>query len=256
MEESKAKLAELARKDKERMMLEEARNKVESYIYMIKNKLMDEEEAIGKVTTEKQRAELSKLSGEAEEWMYEDGYSADLATMEDKYAELSTPMEKVLLRVSETQARPAMIKEMQDKLTKVEDLMKKWETTMPQVTEDERKDVLTKVEEFRAWMAEKEEAQSKTDPTEDPVFLSTDVPAQTKDLEILITRLSRKPKPKKEKKEDKNETKSEGNETATEGNATDAKNETSPEEEEGKAETSTEGTSEETKPDEAGEDEL
>merc|ERR1712125_14104 len=63
MTESKAKMDELARKDKERQMLEEARNKVESYIYKIKNKLVDDEENIGKVTTESQREEVSKLFG-------------------------------------------------------------------------------------------------------------------------------------------------------------------------------------------------
>merc|ERR1712038_213716 len=65
MEESKAKLSELARLDKERMMLEEIRNNYESYIYLIKNKLIDDEEAIGAVTTEEQREELRKSAEDA-----------------------------------------------------------------------------------------------------------------------------------------------------------------------------------------------
>lgn len=249
MEESKAKLAELERKDRERVMLEEARNKVESYIYLIKNKLVDDEEAIGKVSTTEQREELSKLANDAEEWMYDDGYNADLATMEDKYAELSGPAEKVFFRVSETTARPEAIKALQTKLTKVEDLMKKWETTMPQVTEEERADVLAKVEDVRKWISEKEEAQAKTDPSEEPAFKSEDVPSQSKPIETLVARLNRKPKPKPEKK---NETKSEGNETdaAGEGNETSAE-EPSDEKKEESSESS-EGDKEE-KP---GEDEL
>ena len=211
MAESKAKLAELERKDRERIMLEEARNKVESFIYRIKNKLIDDEEAIGKVSTEEQRAELSKLAQDAEEWMYDDGYKADLATMEDKYAELSGPAEKVFFRVSETTARPEAIYALKTKMQKVQDLMKKWETTMVQVTEEERAEVLQKVDEVLAWIAEKEEAQAKADPTADPVFTSEEVPLQSKPIEALVARLNRKPKPKPEKK---NETKSsEGNET-------------------------------------------
>ena len=217
--ESKAKLAELERKDRERVMLEEARNKVESYIYQIKNKLIDDEEAIGKVTTEEQRAELSKLTADAEEWLYDDGYNADVATMEDKYAELYMPAEKVFFRVSEMTARPEAIKALKTKMTKVEELMKKWETTMPQVTDEERAEVLSKVEEVRKWISENEEAQAKADPTDDPVFKSEDVPLQSKAIETLIARLNRKPKPKPEKK---NETKSEGNETQSEGNETSA----------------------------------
>lgn len=247
MEESKAKLAELERKDRERVMLEEARNKVESYIYQIKNKLVDDEEAIGMVTTKEQREELSKLAADAEEWMYDDGYNADLATMEDKYAELSTPAEKVFFRVSESTARPEAVKALQTKLSKVEELMKKWETTMTHITEEERAEVLSKVEEVRKWIAEKEEAQSKLDPSEEPAFKSEDVPSQSKPIETLVARLNRKPKPKPEKK---NETKSEGNETETgEGNET-ATEETSDEK------TEDSGSKEEDKADEKADDEL
>jgi hypothetical protein len=218
MAESKAKLAELERKDRERVMLEEARNKVESYIYRIKNKLIDEEVTIGKVSTEAQREEISKLAADAEEWMYEDGYKADLATMEDKYADLSVPAEKIFFRVEELTKRPEALAALKAKMVKVEELMKKWETSMPQVTEEERTEVLSKVEEVKTWISETEEAQAKADPTADPVVKSEDVPGQSKSIEMLVTKLSRKPKPKPEKK---NETKTEGNETATEkGNET------------------------------------
>merc|ERR1712232_962416 len=149
MVESKAKMDEMARKDKERQMLEEARNKVESYIYKIKNTLVDDEENIGKVTTEAQREEVTKLSSDAEEWLYEDGYNADLATMMDKYAEISAPMEKILYRLSEMTARPAALNALKEKLDKIEMLMMKWETTHQHITEEERKDVLSKVETVR-----------------------------------------------------------------------------------------------------------
>lgn len=43
MAESKAKLEMLAQKDKERMLLEEAKNTYEAYIYFIRNKLSDDE---------------------------------------------------------------------------------------------------------------------------------------------------------------------------------------------------------------------
>ena len=43
------------------MMLEESKNKVESYIYKIKNKLVDDEETMEKFATKKQRDEIRKL---------------------------------------------------------------------------------------------------------------------------------------------------------------------------------------------------
>merc|ERR1712232_262437 len=223
MTESKAKMDELARKDKERQMLEETRNKVESYIYKIKNTLVDDEENIGKVTTEAQREEVTKLSSDAEEWLYEDGYNADLATMMDKYAEISEPMEKILYRLSEMTARPAALNALKEKLDKIEKLMTKWETTHPHITEEERTNVLSKVETVKEWMAQKEEEQSKIAGSDDPTFTSEECPEQTKSIEAMISRLSRKPKPEKKQS---NETKGDSNETKAENQTIKSEEET------------------------------
>merc|ERR1711966_14756 len=129
MAESKAKLALLAKADEERVQLEESKNKFESYIYHIRNRLIDDEELMARVSTEEQRAALSKSAEDAEEWMFDDGYTADLATVEAKYDELSGPAIKVFFRAAELTARPKAVEALTDKLTKIEELMKKWETT-------------------------------------------------------------------------------------------------------------------------------
>jgi len=186
-------------------MLEESRNKVESYIYRIKNKLEDDAETIAQVSTEEQREVVRKLAVDAEEWLYGDGYSADLATMEDKFAELSDPFERIMLRVDEMTARPAALEALKKKLSDVEQLMAKWATERPQVTEEERNSVLEKVEEVRKWIADNEDAQGKKKLHEDPAFLSAEAPKQTSGIESLVLKLSKKPKPKPPKSE-KNET--------------------------------------------------
>merc|ERR1712003_330318 len=198
-EESKAKLEDLAKKDAERVLVEEARNKVESYVYFIRNKLVDDEEQIGKVSTEEQRDAVSKFAEETEDWMYDDGSTADLATLEDRYNELSAPMEEILFRASEMSARPEAIEALQAKLKKVEELVKKWETTHPQITEEERSDVLAKVDNAKSWIEEKIAEQDKKESHEEPAFASTDVPKQAKSIQGLVKRLSKKPKPKVEK---------------------------------------------------------
>jgi hypoxia up-regulated 1 len=220
MEESKAKLEALAQKDKERMMLEEAKNKYEAYIYYIRNKLIDDEDDVNKVTSEEQREALRKSAEDAEEWMFDEGFNADLKTYEAKYEELSAPAEKAFFRVAELSARPKAIKALTSKLNKVEDLMKKWETTMTHITEEERKEVLDKVAEARKWVEEKVAEQEKADQTADPVFTSEEVPGQTKKIESIVGRLMKKPTPKPEKK---NETDADKNETASsEGESTES----------------------------------
>jgi hypoxia up-regulated 1 len=206
MAESKAKLEALASVDKDRMMLEEIRNTYESYIYLIKNKLIDFEEEIAAISTEEQREALLTSATEAEDWMYDEGYDAGLVTYTEKYEALSAPAEKIFFRMNEVSARAVAIKDLNGKLEKVEALMKKWETTMPQVTEEERADVISKVEDVRKWIAEKSEAQAAADQTSDPVFTSDEVPLQTTEIQKAISKLSKKPKPVPKKEEKKNET--------------------------------------------------
>lgn len=200
--ESKAKLEELNRKDKERVELEAARNSVESYCYLIKNKLIDDEETVAEVSTDAQREEISTLAAEMTDWLDFDAYDADLKTMQEKYKLLSEPAEKIWFRMKELTLRPEAIAALTDKLGKVEELMKKWETAMPQVTEEERGEVQTKVDEVKKWIQDKVEEQAAKAPHEDPAFASTDVPLQTKGIERLVAKLSKKPKPKPEKKKE------------------------------------------------------
>jgi len=224
--ESQEKLREMDRKDQERIQLEEVRNKFESFMYHIKNKLIDDEAEIAVVSTQEQRDALLKSAMDAEDWMYDEGYDATLATYEDKYIELSAPAEKVFLRMAEVTERPKAIEALREKLKKIESLMTKWETTMPQITTEERNDVLSKVEDVKKSIIEKEEKQASASPYEDPVFTSAEVPLMTKEIQGILSKLSKRPKPKVEKK---NETETESNANSTEaedkndeGNATEA----------------------------------
>merc|ERR1712238_516563 len=128
-------------------------------------------------------------------------------------------MGKMFSRMKEVGARDEAVTEMGKKLEKVAALMKKWETTMPQVTEEERADIISKADDVKKWITEKVEAQAAADPSTDPVFTSSEVPLQTTELQAAISKLSRRPKPapkKEEKEEKKNETDTESGESGTE----------------------------------------
>jgi len=257
MEESQSKLAELDRQDKERQQLEEARNKYESYIYHIKNKLIDDEEKIVPVTTEEQRESLLNSAAEAEDWMYDEGYGAGLATYQEKYEELSAPAEKIFFRALEATARPEAVTALKTKLGKVKDLMVKWESSKPQITEEERAEVLTKVDEIRQSLQEKEDKQATVDPTEDPIYTSEEVPLMTKGLETLIGRLNKKPKPAPPKKEKKNETEEADSATnETDVNTEEGESTETNENEDDKASQETESSDETSEKDVDGDEEL
>lgn len=48
------------------------------------------------------------------------------------------PAEKIIPRMKKLKKQPEAIAALKAKILKVEELIKKWETTMPQVTEEER----------------------------------------------------------------------------------------------------------------------
>lgn len=196
IEEYKSNIATLAELDKQRVLLDEAKNKLESYFYHVKNKLLDDEENIGKISTEEHREELLKLSMEAEEWLFDEGDSADLVTILAKYDELATPAEKVWFRLNEMTERPAAVKALNEKLVETEEKFTKWATNLTHITEDEKSDVYSKIEDARKWLSDNVDAQAEKAGHEDPVFTSEDVPLQTKSIQKLIAKLSKKPKPK------------------------------------------------------------
>ena len=225
--ESSTKLNELALRDKERMMLEEAKNKVESYIYKIKNKLSDDEETMEKFATEEERSTVLSLADKAEDWLYDDGSTADLATMEDKFVEISTLFERILVRIAESTARPKAIDALNKKITDVENLLVKWEETKPHITVEERESVIKLVDDVRKWIEEKEAGQAKLKDSDDPSYLSAEIPLQFKPIEVAVVRLDRKPKPKPPPKNETESTNStETNATSSSTNET-ATNETS-----------------------------
>jgi len=257
LNESRDKLAAFAARDAERIRFEAVKNKYESYIYYIKNKLIDEELAIEAVSTEEQRDALLQSAKDAEDWMYDEGYDADLVTYEEKYVELSEPAQKVFFRMIENVERPKAIEAIEEKFKKILDLLKQWETSKPQITDEERADVAAKVDEVKKSLAEKVEAQAAADPTEDPVLTSAEIPPMTKEIQGILSKLSKRPKPKVEKneEEDSNSTESKDGEStkSTEETDVDDVDKTTNNSDMDEEARNTDGGDEDDKPDEADE---
>ena len=64
-------------------------------------------------------------------------------------------------RLAELTSRPASVKKCKEKVEKMRALMAKWETTMEQVTEEERGDVFEKIEKVEKWLEEKVRAREE-----------------------------------------------------------------------------------------------
>merc|ERR1739841_74937 len=182
------------------------------------------------------------LAMDAEDWLFDEGDDADLATIQAKYDELATPAEKVWFRLKEMKARPDAVKALTEKLVEIEEKFTKWVSDLTHITDEEKEEVYSKIEGAKKWLSDKVDAQAEKAGHEDPVFTSEEVPLQTKPIQKIIAKLSKKPKPKPPKVE-KKETESNSTEEEQSEKKGDEESEGAPETEE-KEETETKEESE------------
>ena len=83
-----------AEEDKALKETVEARNQLENYIYQIKNAISDEEK-LGGVIGEDEKATVEGLLEEAEDWLESNGFTADKETIDEKYKELEETIQPI-----------------------------------------------------------------------------------------------------------------------------------------------------------------
>ncbi|KAG5182248.1 heat shock protein 70 [Tribonema minus] len=197
---AKTRLGALAAADAARHAKAAAKNDLEAYILMVRNAAgEDAKKELKAVTTEEQREELVTLANQLEEWLYDDGWDEEASVYKAKKLELSAPAEAAFHRMKEATARPAEVKRARLFIGKVRETCEGWKTKKPHITDEERQDLLEKLDKVDKWLVDKEDAQAALAPHAPPAFASKDVEPQLKTVQALLQRLNKKPAPKVEK---------------------------------------------------------
>jgi len=200
--QSRGKLEALDAADEARRQREAALNELEAFIYSTKNKIMEDEVELGKVSTEEQRQAVLDLGNELEEWLYDaEAKEADVTVFKGKLKGLKKLYNPIIERHSESKARPDAIDKATKSLTMVKSKIANWTETRNWITEEEREKVLELVTLAEKWMVEKQEAQDTLEPHVDPAFHSLDVPKQLKSVALAFDTLAKKKKPEPKKLE-------------------------------------------------------
>ncbi|TWU78890.1 lumenal Hsp70 protein [Metarhizium rileyi] len=118
--------------DKARFQREEALNQLEGYTYMVRDLL--EGEAFVQASTEKERADLAKQSGEIGNWLYEDGADAATDVLKAKLELLKDIAVPVQTRISEAEQRPERIAALKESVKRIEEYL---DTLQKQIAEYE-----------------------------------------------------------------------------------------------------------------------
>lgn len=215
------KLQALNKLDRERFARDEARNKLESFVYSTPDYL-EKEDVMG-VSTEDERSSLLSAVEKASEWLSESSDDAPKKEFDEKLSALEKLRGPIVIRLSEFQKRPAALEELRTALEGIE----LYYTTMTNNLTAEKKAILSPTIEKIAstvkltgeWLKENLAAQEKLLPHDTPAIYVEDLVSKQKELDNLKFRLIREiialpppPKPKAEKKDD---TKDEPNEEST-----------------------------------------
>jgi len=213
--DSIALLKEMQRRDDLRMENAEAKNELESYVYSARSSLRESQENIvsSEVSSAADVEALAKELDDTEDWLYDEGDKLEAAEYKSRKRAMKNQLDGMLYRLKELTDRPAAVKRVDSYGATTRELVREWESDKPQITEEERKDVLSKLEELEKWVAEKEEEQAKLPLNENPIFSSSQVLSKLKDLKRYVTKLSKRPKPIEPVKEvlDSNNSTAEGN---------------------------------------------
>ncbi|KAI0232221.1 lumenal Hsp70 protein [Massospora cicadina] len=185
------KLQALAKLDKERFARDEARNRLESFVYGAPDYV--ERSEVVEVTSEAQRDELLAVVKKKSEWLSDNSDNATKQALNDQLKELEKLKAPIALRVEEAQKRPAALDALRSSLEGVE----LYYTTMVNNLTAENKAILAPtvdkitvtVKQTSDWLQGLLAAQEKLPPHEPPVLLYKDITAKQKEIDGLKFRL-------------------------------------------------------------------
>ncbi|RHZ78735.1 hypothetical protein Glove_156g20 [Diversispora epigaea] len=190
------KLREMDNSDRQRRSREEARNNLESFVYRIQDLLYDSD--IIKVTTEKQRNELSLKASETSDWLYDEGEEASTDAFRMRLRTLKTMEQPIIFRRDELSRRPEAIFSIQSFIKSTRDYANQIIVNLTAennpITELELNkliDICYRVEE---WLEDKLYEQERIPPHIDPVLISSDIQKKANEIqrELLILEAKKK----------------------------------------------------------------
>lgn len=181
------KLQALARLDKERFSRDEARNRLESFVYSAPD-YIERDEVIA-MTSAAQREELLAAVKKKSEWLSDSSDNATTKELSDQLKKLEELKAPIAMRVEEAQKRPAALDALRSSLEGFE----LYYTTMVNNLTAENKALLAPtvdkitdtVRQTSDWLQEQLTAQEKLLPHQNPVIFHKDISAKQKEIDGL-----------------------------------------------------------------------
>ncbi|CEL94101.1 unnamed protein product [Vitrella brassicaformis CCMP3155] len=191
---AKDRLADMDKIDHEAQELAKARNTLEAYIYSSREKL--EDSLIQKVSLEDSRTSLSSKLMDYEEWLYEDGFSAERAEFTKRLKELQDEMEPMVERANEHENRPKAVELVAQTLNITRLQVDKIHKDKPWISVNKTNELLNATTDLSSWFADKQDKQKAIPDHEAPAFTYVEVTARVMKILNKLEQIQRIPKPK------------------------------------------------------------
>ncbi|EER00376.1 conserved hypothetical protein, partial [Perkinsus marinus ATCC 50983] len=149
---------------------ESARNDFEAYIYSSRERLGGDDEMVNKVTTEDMRTGIMKTLSESEDWLYEDGFDAQLEEYTKRLDSLKKAVMPILFRADEVELRADLPEWVSRKVEGIRKVLENVSTNRTWVANETVLKVSNDTDEFEVWFKELQEKQDATALTEEPIF--------------------------------------------------------------------------------------
>ncbi|CDU24467.1 related to glucose regulated stress protein, HSP70-like [Sporisorium scitamineum] len=226
---SKDKLWTMAQAATRKAAREEARNAIESYLYRVRDLI--EDPTFASVSKPSERTSITSKTDELSAWLFDEGETADTATLKLKRASLESLIKPLETRVSQNKLRATSFAEFETSLADARAFVAEARANLTAAIEANQSskysvtelDALSAtIEKDAEWFEKGKKLQEKKGPADDPALLSGDVDARRRKVGEQIGKMKRrkiaKTRPKKSgvakeakeaKKEDKKDDKKE-----------------------------------------------
>ena len=205
-EETEKKMLE---KDAEIRMRNEAKNDLEAYVYMMRDRVNNMYKSF---ILDEVRTDFMDQLDKAENWLYDDeGYNASRETFVERLSLLKKVGDPVVFRYTESQNRPEAVTQLSQRLESLTRQLDTPNEKYDHITAEERKPVRDLIMESKQWLEKMLNEQAALAMTVDPVLKCSDCFDRIHNVDALFNKVMSKPKPKpkEEKKEEKKEDKQE-----------------------------------------------
>ena len=182
----------MVHRDTEIHATQDMRNSLEAAIYSIRGSL---EDAWSTFSTGGEREVLSKLLDALEEWLYNDGFSADKATYKGRLDELQGKAGPISTRKAESEGRYAAVSALQEVCARFRGVMENTTGKHGHLGEADRDTLRALVVNAEKFLAEGTAAQKAKESYEDPVLKCSELVAWKDRLEKELGPIERRPVP-------------------------------------------------------------